>query len=869
MPVPYVIYADFESIIKPKSQQKGDKSEITSEHEACGFGYQVVRYDGKAEEPVIYRGEDTVEIFLQKLESEVENINNVFKHPKQLIMTEENIQDYENTTKCWICEEETNEDKVRDHCHFTGKYRGAAHKSCNLKLKIKPNETKIPVVFHNLKGYDSHLIMQKIHKATGNISCIANNTEKYISFSIGQLKFLDSFQFMASSLEKLVDGAIGVSSECEKCKGSEEMNINENWLLTGKCKKCHNIRYKQLNKSDLPITVEHTTNSHLLARKGIYPYEYIDSFDRFNETQLPPIEKFYSSLTDERTKQKDYEHALKVWITFMCKTIGDYHDLYLKTDVLLLADVFQKFRETCMNNYKLDPLHYYTAPGLSWDALLKYTKIELELLTDIDMHLFIEKGMRGGISMVSKRHAKARNKETLEDYDCFEIDSFEEEKLISNSDENGFVKDDSLVEFSKPNYIMYLDANNLYGWAMSQPLPYSGFKWINGKLPPLKEGKGRILEVDLEYPKHLHKLHNDYPLAPEKLAVKEEWLSDYQNELLDNNSILNVEKLVPNLMDKKKYVVHYKNLKLYEQLGMKITKIHRVLEFDEKPWMEPYIRLNTELRKKAKNTFEKDFFKLMNNSVFGKTMENIRKRVDIKIVKTEGSENEKLRKIIAKPNFNRRVRFSDELSALHLNKTKLTLNKPIYVGFSILDVSKYYMYDWYYNKLKKQYGENCTLLYTDCDSLLVDIKTEDVYKDMSEMKDEYDFSDYPKEHPLHDETNKKVIGKMKDECASVLISEYVGLRPKLYSVLRADEEVIKKSKGTKKYVIKKHINFENYKDALFNKKTYTHSMNMLRSMQHNIYGLKVNKITLSPLDTKRYIASDGIMTYAYGYQPEQ
>ena len=223
--------------------------------------------------------------------------------------------------------------------------------------------------------------------------------------------------------------------------------------------------------------------------------------------------------------------------------------------------------------------------------------------------------------------------------------------------------------------------------------------------------------------------------------------------------------------------------------------------------MEPYIRLNTEFRKKAKSAFEKDFYKLMNNSVFGKTMENLRKRVDIKLVRTDGAENEKLRKIVAKPNFNRRVKFSDELSAIHVNKTKLTLNKSIYVGFSVLDLSKHLMYDWYYNKLKKKYGENCTMLYTDTDSLLVDIKTNDIYKDMSETKEDYDFSDYPKDHQLHDESNKKVIGKMKDECAGTPIAEYIGLRPKLYTILRADEQLIKKAKGVKKYVIKKTVEF--------------------------------------------------------------
>ena len=607
MPVPYVIYADFESIIKPKTEKAGLKSDITSEHEACGFGYQVVRYDGKTENPVIYRGKNTVKVFFNYLECELNKINNAFANPKPLILTEQNRIDHENATHCWICEKEIcetkNNPKVKEHCHFTGEYRGAAHKLCNLKLKIKPGQTKIPVIFHNLKGYDSHLIMQEIHNAKGNLTCIANNAEKYISFSISQLKFLDSFQFMASSLEKLVDAT---------------------------------------DKSNFKITKqEFGDKTGVILRKGVYPYEYIDSHERFNETQLPPIETFYSKLSDETVSQNDYEYAQNVWKEFNCKTLGDYHDLYLKSDVTLLADVFQTFRKTCMEAYKLDPLHYYTAPGLSWDALLKYTKIDLELLTDMDMHLFIEKGMRGGISMVSKRHAKANNPYTA-DYDS----------KITN------------------NYIMYYDANNLYGWAMSQPLPYSGFKWYDmtdkSKFKKPKD-KGWILEVDLEYPKELHDLHNDYPLAPEKLTVQKEWLSDYQTELIGDENMVNVSKLVPNLMNKKKYVVHYRNLNLYMQLGMKVTKVHRILEFNEKPWMEPYIRLNTEFRKKAQSAFEKDFYKLMNHSVFGKTMENLRKRVDIKLVKTDGNENEKLRKIIAKPNFNRRIKFSDELSAIHVN----------------------------------------------------------------------------------------------------------------------------------------------------------------------------------------------------------
>ena len=175
------------------------------------------------------------------------------------------------------------------------------------------------------------------------------------------------------------------------------------------------------------------------------------------------------------------------------------------------------------------------------------------------------------------------------------------------------------------------------------------------------------------------------------------------------------------------------------------------------PWMEAYIRMNTDFRKKSKSAVEKDFYKLMNNSVFGKTMENLRKRVDIKVVRTYGSPKEKehIRKIIAKPSYDRAVIFSEELSALHSHKTRLKLNKPVYVRMCVLDLSKHLMYDWYYNTLKRKYGSNCTLLYTDTDSLLIDQKTPDVYADMESMKTHYDLLDYPKDHPLFSEQTKR------------------------------------------------------------------------------------------------------------------
>ena len=302
-------------------------------------------------------------------------------------------------------------------------------------------------------------------------------------------------------------------------------------------------------------------------------------------------DKFYSSLSDEGITDDDYKHAQQVWDTFNCATLGDYHDIYLETDVHLLADVFENFRRTALSNYNLDPAHYYTLPGYSWDCLLKLTNIELEQITEANMYLFIEKGLRGGISMVSHRHAIANNPQ---------MQNYNPEQPTS--------------------YLMYLDSNNLYGWAMSQYLPTGGFQWVNYTdqilETPADADHGFILEVDLDYPASLHRQHNDFPLAPEKMAVTKEMMSPYQQKLIDELGVsISCEKLVPNLMDKSRYVLHYRNLQLYLSLGMKITKVHKVLQFQQSPWMAPYIMKNTQLRTTATSDFEKDFYKLMNNAV--------------------------------------------------------------------------------------------------------------------------------------------------------------------------------------------------------------------------------------------------------------
>ena len=252
----------------------------------------------------------------------------------------------------------------------------------------------------------------------------------------------------------------------------------------------------------------------------------------------------------------------------------------------------------------------------------------------------------------------------------------------------------------------------------------------------------------------------------------------------------------------------------------------------------------------------------MNNSVFGKTMENLCKRIDVKLVCR--SEEDKLCRLIASPAYTHANIFGDDLAAIQMHKSRLVLNRPVYVGMSILDLSKSLMYDFYY-EMKAQYMGCCQLLYTDMDSLLLEMQTEDVYADMAKHADLYDTSDYPKDHPLHSMTNK-VLGKMKDECAGRPIAEYVGLRPKMYSILEVSGGNIKKAKGVRKCVVKKNIRHEQYKEALFEKQTFRHGMDVLRSERHRIYRQHLNKVSLSPFNSKHWIAKNGVSTLAYGHK---
>lgn len=806
--VPYVVYADFETMLKPVHSCEPDPNTSSTcdlqHHVPIAFAYNVIcSVDETQNRFVTYRGKDCVLKFIKSLQNDAKNIHKMLNCITPMIFTEADDVSFNRATRCHICNHFLWGDKVRDHCHITGSYRGAAHRYCNLQYK---SPMFIPVIFHNLSGYDCHLFIKELGEIPGKITIIPKTKENYTSFTkflladegeYIQLRFIDSFKFLGTSLDKLAKSMTKDDFHCLHHSFPNEIEFN------------------------------------LLTRKGVYPYNHMTGWESYLEKSLPPMDVFYNSMTNDHISSDDYKHAELIWSQFKINNLGEYTDLYLKTDVMLLTDIFQNFRKTCKLYYQLDPAFYVTAPSLSFDAMLLKTGVKLELIDNLEIIRMIQNGIRGGICMCSHRHAKANHK-YMSDYDPSQQDSF----------------------------IVYLDCNNLYGYSMCQSLPESNFRFLDqGEASELDVSSvddnaeyGYILEVDLFYPDYLHTEHNDLPFCSEKCIPPGG----------------KTEKLVPNLYNKYKYVIHYVHLKKCLEHGLILRKIHRVITFKQSRYMKDYIDLNTKLRQKAKTSFEQDFFKLLNNSVFGKTLENTEARVNVHLVNMWNDVNNKTKKmlsadrLIASPHFHSVSIFTNNLVAVQMKPEEIILDKPIYIGFSVLELSKAHMYHFHYNVIKPYYKDCVQMCYTDTDSFIYFIKSNDFYQDLKNQFLKYmDTSNYSIENEFNlPIINKKVPGLFKDEMGGRIVSEFVGLRSKLYC-LKTQDKIIKKAKGIKSCVVR-DLSVSDYKSVLLNK-TIIRKKNMLfKSIGHELVTKNVNKIALSHNDDKRFISSNQVKTTAWG-----
>ena len=852
-PLYFRIYADFEADNEKDDTIVGNKTTNIYKQNPVLNGYHIVSELNDVLKSDYYKsplGYDNVDWFVDEVVKLENKMAFYFKNTNiDIIMTQEDENDYRNDNVCRFCEKEILSDQVRDHCHLTGKYRGPAHSKCNINVTQKQSNF-IPFIFHNFSNYDCHMFFKKLvdkKKDKVDFDIIPKTNEEYISVTYGCIRFIDSYRFLSSGLDSLVKTLVDNSHKTLKNLKKEIVDNDEILDIVNKIEKNYTEEIHSLEEDDrtiknlkkfYPEEIENLEEALLnymgendlkilkrgfpdkwnyLTKKLAYPYEYFNCVEDYQK----PVnnlkkEYFFSKLKNKCPDNEEIQRTMDIIERFNIKNGEELTEIYLKSDVLLLACVFEKFIEISINQYDINPLYCVSLPGYNWQCGLKYTGIKLQTLQDKDMILLLENNIRGGISSVmGDRYIK--------------------------SDDN--------------KKILYIDANNLYGHSMSQYLPYDEIKFDNNiKLEdilntPDDSDFGYFVEVDLKYPDNIKQKTKNLPFAPVNKKVNPDKFNDYM-ESIKPDTYVQSSKLICDWSDKKNYLVHYRMLKFYIRHGMIVDKVHSVISFKQTKWLEKYISFNTQKRNKAKNDFEKDFYKLLNNAFYGKTMENVRNRLKIKFIKKDN-----YRKIIeyqSKLTFNGIHKSYENCHSYTFKQNEVLMDKPIYLGFTVLELSKLHMYETYYDKLQPYFGqENIQLHYMDTGSFVLSVNTKDIVKDLKKLEDIFDFSNLDKNHELYSNKNEKVIGFFKIETPkNIWIDEFIALRSKMYAFKCGDDSK-NKLKGISK-AQSKNIKFEEYKKCLDGENYQQECDNyIIRSINHEMVLQKIKKSTLSIFDDKR------------------
>jgi hypothetical protein len=819
----FVVYLDLECCLTPihgcTQAPNTSCTRQVSRHIPTGYAYIIVSDIAGYTKPVhVYRGEDCIDDLLACLQRECCEISALLDCCVPVRLTDSDRIRHERATVCEMCNNpfipgDPEYAKVLDHCHISGAFRSSLCNKCNLSRKISKY---IDVIVHNGGGYDFNLILQRVGCLKDvNLVCVPGSGDSMRSFTLGRLRFIDSFLFLGASLDTLsrnLKTGITGGTEC----------------------------FKHLNSHFSP------DQAHDLHQKMCFPYEFVTEFSVLNDTkQLPDRSCFYSALTNTNISQEDYMRAKRVWNSHDCQTLGDFQDVYVTTDVLLLADVFENFRSVSLERYGLDPAHYITIASFAYDACLKYTGICVDLITDSTMYGYVEASVRGGVAQVcSMRLATANNPYLPESY---------------NPD----------VERS---YIMYYDTNAMYACAMSMAVGHGGCRWLReDELDALDvmsipddSSDGYLIEIDMHSPQNMHKHHEQLPLGPTKRTVRQAELSQYARRVQERLGLhkSTQSKLLLTLEPKVRYTVHHKLLQTYIKHGMVVTRVHRGIVFWQDNYLKQFVDFNARLRASATNTFESNLCKLMVNSCYGKFLENVRERERVHLV----TDTHSLNRLTTKPTFSRVKIYHNGLVGVYLKHTVVTLSKPIFIGVAILDLAKTVLYAFHYDHMMKVYGPRATLLYTDTDSLLYWIKTHDAYLDMLKSKSIFDLSSYPPTHFLYDVTNKKVPGKWSDETNGVAIYEFVGLKAKLYSLKLAGDNEQRVAKGVPRSQIREFLRHDMYKSCLTQTTLLRcENFHQIRADHHDVYTIVSTKLALSPYCDKRYLQADGVNSVPYGH----
>ena len=856
--VPYFAVFDFESVLKPIMRDDCpngkqctdevcnlDHPESTvqvAEHVPCGYSLIILDSKGTVLERDVYRGVDADTKFLERAIElskpyfkDIEKRAAENKKPPKLTPADMVLK--QMATECFLCKRSFGvwEERHAHHNHLVSDapYLGFVHARCNFQAKLK---MFIPFYGMNSSNYDNHFVLKAAANSplVKDVSAIAQTREKFMSIGILTtdkhfLKFNDLYKLLPSSLDRLV--------EARRRGGPASFSVT-----------------RQIFPD---LSDEHFD---LLTKKLSYPYEYVSDFSRFNETELPAKEYFYSALKNKDVDDVEYERSKTIWEVFNLKTLGDMHDLYVLTDSALAADCLMGVREMIKSNFGFEVCNFISLPSLSFDIALLMSKTTFEHIRDIDMWLFFESMVRGGLSLAITKKVEANNP-YLKSYDP-----------------------------SKPNtYLTMMDFTNLYGYCLTRALPTHGFQWVppeeyeRRSMEDLTEwimsldddgNFGYAFEVDVTFPPETHEYLDQLPPFPTRSVVDYESLSEYTKTLMRDygldESSLNHHKLVTTLNDKKGYRIHYRVLKLYLSLGAKLTACTRIMKFVQKPWAKEFVEYCARMRADKNNTeFERNFFKFLVNSLYGKLLENVRKHKNVRF-----ALNKKDALMWAKkPTMEAfQILFNGALIVFFLKKKSVTLDRFPASGTCVLDDSKEKLYSYLYNFLYKYYPrEKVTVSLCDTDSVLSLVETDDWCKDMKRIFDAGDktveLSVYEKcldsrKDWLFNEEIRGKLGTIKDEYASLVLSKAVVLAPKLYALQGekptadgpgdSEIDVTTKAKGVCAASREEYLRFAVLESCLESDGAVDVPMRSFRSFGHHIYTVQSNKRGASCMETKRF-----------------
>ena len=751
-PLSIIGFADFETKLDGNYCKDDFKDALKSEesfterkniHKIVSFSLIFVDTEGKIIFEKTFCGKNAGEYFFQTLDTiEEDLLLSICKNKASLdikSLSLEEIQRFNSATHCEICHIKfENDDRLKcknlDHCHYTNKFRYASCTMCNL---LNRSQNYIPIYFHNFCSYDSKLLLNVINKTTKvrvPPKFLFSNLQKLRFLTYNSFKFKDSLEHLPSSLSKLVT----------------ELNNpyqNHTFPIFHQSKIIHSFLQKNESKEKIEKKLKLLT-----IGKGLYPYSLCNDAHIMKKiVEFPPIEKIFNDLTNTSCPIEDYNFAVEVYNTFNCKNLYEYTLLYNHTDTLILAEIMMVYRKIIQDHFQMDINHFLGIPGLSFNIMLKISRIKLELISDPEINNFFRKSIRGGMSFIATRMAKS-------DY-------------INSNVENCK---------KRMNHIRYIDGNNLYGSQMLFDLPTEDYKFedkmfikkienrIKNKKPIDISKRGMFLEVDLDYPKESHKHHKDFPMAPERYQVTYNELSPINqflyNKMKKGNSQNTYceEKLIPTFHARKQYILHIKCLLFYLSHGLRLKKIHRIVSFKQKPFLKDYILTLTHLRSRAaenNQTFFVNVFKLLANSTYGKFAQNPNNFTYAKLCLCEKD----LKKAINSKRFLHACIINQDVAIVEYKPEKIVYDSPFSVAATILDLAKLHLYHYYYDVLKPTFApDEIKLLMTDTDSLIFSVNCENFFDKYKKLP-LFDFSNFKKTNVLYSSINRKALLFFKDE----------------------------------------------------------------------------------------------------------